>query len=141
MLEIGAFPFLIKKEALQVMIITNTSGKSWILPKGHPEEDLNKPQVAKLETYEEAGIKGVIFDKKLRKEFKREEGGTLVIYPLIIKDILDNWPEESKRQRRLLPIKEAQALVTKKEHSHALAYFSSDELLKKLSEAYLCIGN
>ena len=134
MSEIGAFPFLIKKEKMQIMIITSTSGKSWILPKGHPEEDLNKPQVAELECYEEAGIKGIIVDTKLRKDFKREEGGILAIYPLFIKKILETWPEQKIRQRRLVSIKEALTLVEKKEHVNAIKYFSSPEIIKKLSK-------
>lgn len=133
MLEIGAFPFLQKKEKIQVMIITNTSGKSWILPKGHPEEHLSKSQVAELESYEEAGVKGKIVNTKLREEFNREEGGTLVIYPLLIEKILDEWPEQDIRERRLVSIKEALSLVTKKEHVNAIKYFSSTHMIKKLS--------
>jgi len=115
------------------MIITSTSGKSWILPKGHPEDELNKPQVALLETYEEAGIRGVVF-RKLAKEFKRKEGGSLLIYPLLIKKILDenNWPEESSRKRRLVSINKALSLVTKQEHLQAIEYFSSKLIHNKL---------
>lgn len=132
MLEIGSFPFLFKKEKMYIMIITSTSGKSWLLPKGHPEENLNKSQVAELETYEEAGIKGIIFDRKFRKELKRKEDGTIIIYPLLIKKILDKWPEENKRKRRLVTIKEALELVTKKEHVGAIRYFSTNEMSNKL---------
>ena len=133
-LEIGSFPFLIKKGKIQIMLITNTSGKGWILPKGHPEDDMNKPQVAELETYEEAGVKGTIIDTKLRKEFEREEGGTLIIYPLLIKKILDSWPEQGKRERSLVTIKEALSLVTKKEHVEAINHFSTLEKIKKLAK-------
>ncbi len=132
MLEIGAFPFTLKKDKLKVMIITSTSGKAWILPKGHPENDLKKPQVAELETYEEAGVRGKVIDSKLSEEFNRDEGGTLVIYPLLIEEILDKWPEEDIRERRLVSIKEALELVTKKEHINAIKYFSSPEMTKKL---------
>ncbi len=132
MLEIGAFPFTLKKDKLKVMIITSTSGKAWILPKGHPENDLKKPQVAELETYEEAGVRGKVIDSKLSEEFNRDEGGTLVIYPLFIEEILDKWPEGDIRERRLVSIKEALELVTKKEHINAIKYFSSPEMTKKL---------
>ncbi len=133
-LEIGSFPFLIKKGKIHIMIITSTSGKSWILPKGHPEDELNKPQVALLETYEEAGIRGVVFNRKLAKEFKRKEGGSLLIYPLLIKKILDenNWPEKSSRKRRLVSINKALGLVTKQEHLRAIEYFSSELIRNKL---------
>ncbi|MCP3849127.1 MAG: NUDIX hydrolase [Gammaproteobacteria bacterium] len=132
MFEIGAFPFLIKKEKMQIMIITSTSGKFWMLPKGHPEDDLNNPQVAELETYEEAGIKGIIIDKKMREEFDHEEGGTLLVYPLLIKEVLDEWPEQNVRERRLVTVKEALSLVTKKQHVNAIKYFSSPEIINKL---------
>jgi len=137
MLEIGSFPFLYKKRKMYIMIITSISGKSWILPKGQPEDDLNKSQVAVLETYEEAGIKGIICDKKFREEFKRDEDGTIVIYPLLIKKILPSWPEKSKRERRLVTIKEALNLVTKKEHLKAINYFSSADMSSKFSKAII----
>ncbi|MCU7953339.1 MAG: hypothetical protein KZQ64_08125 [gamma proteobacterium symbiont of Bathyaustriella thionipta] len=120
---------------MYIMIITSTSGKSWILPKGHPEDDLNNAQVAELETYEEAGVKGIIFDKKFRKELKRKEDGTIIIYPLLIKKILDKWPEEYKRERRLVTIKDALALVTKKQHIGAIRYFSTTTMSNKLYKA------
>lgn len=134
MFEIGAFPFLIKKEKLQIMIITNTSGKSWILPKGKPEDNLNKAQVAELETFEEAGIKGTVVNTKLREEFKREEGGIIIIYPLLIKKILETWPEQKIRKRRLVNIKEALALVTKKEHLKAIKHFSTSDMIINLTK-------
>ena len=132
MLEIGAFPFTKKKGKLYVMLVTNTSGKLWILPKGHPEPDLKNHQVAELETFEEAGVAGKILSKSLHKEFKRENGGMLLICPLLIEDIFDKWQEQSKRQRRLVKIKEALSLVTRKEHLNAIKHFSSTEIKQQL---------
>lgn len=134
MTEIGAFPFLFKKEKIYFMIITNTSGNAWILPKGHPEDNLNKCQVAELETYEEAGVKGKIIDSKLKEEFKRDDGGTLLIYPLLIKNTLDKWPEQHFRERRLVNIKEALQLVNKPEHLGAIKHFTSPDIIKKLKK-------
>lgn len=134
MLEIGAFPFLIKKEKIQIMLITNSSGKCWILPKGHPEDDLKKSQVAELESYEEAGVKGIVFDRKLCKAFKSENGNTLIIYPLLIKRTLARWPEDTLRKRRLVSIKEALSLVTRKEHLDAIKYFSDPQISKRFTK-------
>jgi 8-oxo-dGTP pyrophosphatase MutT (NUDIX family) len=132
MIEIGAFPFLYKKGKLQIMLITITSGNSWILPKGKPEDDMSKSQVAELESYEEAGIRGNIIDNKLKEEFKRDDGGTLIIYPLHIETILDEWPEQHFRERKLLSIKDALDIVTKAEHLAAIKYFSEVDFIKKL---------
>lgn len=132
MLEIGAFPFLYKKDKVYIMLIQTISGNSWILPKGHPEENLNEAEVAELESYEEAGVKGKVFNSGLHKEFKRESGGTIIIYPMLIKKTLDDWPEKNYRERRLVTIKEAMALVNKKEFLTAIDYFSNPSILKKL---------
>ena len=133
MLEIGSFPFLIKKEKIYIMLVTNTSGKLWILPKGHPESDLKNNELAELETYEEAGVKGKVLNKSFYKEFKNENGGTLLIYPLYIDKILDQWKEDFKRKRCLVKVKDALELVTRKEHRKAIKHFSSKEISQKLS--------
>lgn len=132
MIEIGAFPFLIKKGKLYIMLVTNTSGDSWILPKGHPEPDLKNARVAELETYEEAGVIGEVLHKSQYQEFKREQGGALLIYPLQIEEILDTWKEASIRKRCLVKVKEALQLVTKKEHLNAIKYFICDKNIKQM---------
>ena len=132
MIEIGAFPFLEKKGKLYIMLVTNTSGNLWILPKGHPESNLKNAKVAELETFEEAGVKGKVLVKINNREFKRENGGTLLIYPLLIGEILSKWKEESIRKRRLVKVKEALQLVTRKEHLNAIKYFSSEQKKQQL---------
>jgi len=129
--EIGAFPFLRKKGKMYVMLVTNTSGNLWILPKGHPEDDLKHHKVAELETYEEAGVTGIL-TKSLNRKFKNDNGGILLIYPLSIKNTLDEWKEQSKRKRKLVKVKEALQLVTRKEHLNAIKHFSSGNCLQKL---------
>ena len=138
MLEIGAFPFLFKKEKLHIMLITNTAGSNWLLPKGHPEEELKKIEVAELETYEEAGIKGLMLSHKLGEEFSHKEDTKLKIYPLMIKTILteSKWPEENKRKRQLVTLKEALELVTKENHRAAIKHFSSEPCYSLLYEFY-----
>lgn len=132
MLEIGAFPFLIKKQKLLIMLVKTTSGNSWILPKGHPEDHLQQFQVAELECFEEAGVKGKIYTADFHKAFDRERGGTIIIYPLLIKKTLNQWPEMEYRPRQLVSIKKAQSLVTKKEHADAIEYFSNPDFFKKI---------
>ncbi|MCU7836781.1 MAG: hypothetical protein KZQ83_16220 [gamma proteobacterium symbiont of Taylorina sp.] len=129
--EIGSFPFLKKKGKIYVMLVTNISGNLWILPKGHPEDSLKNHKVAELETYEEAGVTGILA-KSLNREFKNECGGTLLIYPLSIKKTLTEWKEKSKRKRKLVKVKEALQLVTRKEHLNAIKHFSSKVTLEKL---------
>lgn len=133
-MEIGAFPFTIKKGKLWVMIITNCSGRSWILPKGQPESDKRDAQVAHLEAFEEAGVLGKQNVSRKHKSFKRKDGGFLNVYPFKIRKILGSWPEKNVRKRSLVPVKEALSLVTRKEHVNAINYFSRPENLKVLAK-------
>ena len=127
MLQIGAFPFLFKKNQLYIMLITNTSGKHWILPKGNIESHLKHYEVAEMETLEEAGVKGHVLDKKIFEEYTTDNGDTLRIYPLLINKILDDWPEAYFRRRKLVEAEEALKMVTRTEHFKAIEFFTNPD--------------
>lgn len=134
-MEIGAFPFVIRRGKPLLMIITNRSGKAWILPKGQPEQSLSNAQVALLEASEEAGVVGKLVAPLQHKDFKRRGGGFLRIYPLAISKVLRKWPEQSFRKRELVSVKQALELVTHKEHIEAINYFTRPERLKQLARS------
>ena len=133
-MEIGAFPFTIKKGKVMVMIITNCSGRSWILPKGQPEADKGDAQVAHLEAFEEAGVLGKRGVSRKHRNFKRKDGGFLSVYPLRIRKVLGTWPEKNVRKRALVSVKEALSRVTRREHVNAIIYFSKPGNIKRLSK-------
>lgn len=133
-MEIGAFPFTIKKGKIMVMIITNCSGRSWILPKGQPEADKGNAQVAHLEAFEEAGVIGKQSVSRKHRNFKRKDGGFLSVYPMKIRKVLGTWPEKNVRKRALVSVEEALSRVTRREHVNAITYFSRPENIKRLSK-------
>lgn len=47
--QAGAVPFLHKKGVLHIVLITNSSGTRWIIPKGRLEEHLTPQEVALME--------------------------------------------------------------------------------------------
>lgn len=132
-IEIGAFPFVIKQGKLMLIIITNRSGKAWILPKGQRERDISNAQVAIEESVEEAGVVGKLVGTKCYKDFERKGDRLLRVYPLCISKLLRKWPEQHFRKRKLVSVKEALSLVTRKEHVDAIKYFSKPKILKQLS--------
>jgi 8-oxo-dGTP pyrophosphatase MutT (NUDIX family) len=134
-IEIGAFPFVIRRGKPLLMIITNRSGKAWILPKGQPEQGLSYAQVALLEASEEAGVEGKLVAPLRHKDFKRRGGGFLRIYPLAVRKVLRKWPEQSFRKRELVSVKQALERVTHKEHVEAINYFTRPEKLKQLARS------
>ncbi len=133
-MEIGAFPFTIKKGKLMIMIITNCSGRAWILPKGQPESDKGDAHVAHLEAYEEAGVIGKQSLSRRHRNFKRKDGGFLSVYPLKIRKVLGTWPEKNTRKRALVSVKEALSRVNRREHVDAIIYFSKPENMKRLAK-------
>lgn len=120
------------------MIITNSSGNAWILPKGQPELDLRNSQVALLEAFEEAGIIANLVISIRHKDFERKSGDILRVYPLEVCKILSKWPEKNYRKRKLVSVKDALSLVTRIEHVNAIKYFSKPENLKKLCKKFNC---
>src|SRR6185369_8705085 len=54
--QIGALPYLFRGGRLHLVIVTNSSQTRWILPKGQPEPDMPRQDVAVMEAMEEAGV-------------------------------------------------------------------------------------
>ena len=110
----------------RVALITNRSDMTkWGLPKGGWE--LDEPYAAtaaERESYEEAGVKGIIgaeLHQKAEYMAKSKKNAIRVRwFVLYVTDLLEEWPESSQRRRCVVDISEAIALVKKPEHRQAL---------------------
>ncbi len=108
--EIAAFGYRIVDGKLKLLLVTNRNRRHWILPKGQPEAHLADPQVALLEAYEEGGMLG-----KLDKRFgvheiridTRDGCVRLHVYVVRIRKLLDSWPENTFRKRKLVDVETA----------------------------------
>jgi 8-oxo-dGTP pyrophosphatase MutT (NUDIX family) len=97
----------------RVCLITTSSGKRWIVPKGHREAGHSARKTAKLEAWEEAGIAGKLEDKRLG-EFVYEKAGNkfrVKVFALQVTKVADRWPERKKRKRRWLAYREAKRRI------------------------------
>jgi 8-oxo-dGTP pyrophosphatase MutT (NUDIX family) len=86
----------------RVCVVTTSSGKRWIVPKGHQEPGDSLRKTAKLEAWEEAGIAGKIHDKPVG-EFIYEKAGAkykVTVFAMYVKKVADRWPESKKRKRQ-----------------------------------------
>ncbi len=104
--RIGALPFLMQDGALHLVIITNRSGSRWILPKGRPEPDMTRQEVALMEAVEEAGAFGTVVPNA-RTHCAVNDEFILHLYPLKVAGLLRKWPESDFRKRRVLPFEKA----------------------------------
>jgi CYTH domain-containing protein len=109
--QIGALPFLMRRGQLHLVLVTNSAQSRWIIPKGHPEPDMTRQEVAVMEAMEEAGVIGSCISG-LRSTCNRKGEHTLSIYPLKVTTLLKKWPEMEWRKRLVLPADKALSMIS-----------------------------
>ena len=97
----------------RVCLVTASSGRRWILPKGTLEPGQTLAECAVMEAWEEAGIHGRAGRRPLARYESRKAGRPCIvsIFRLFVEDIADNWPERDLRRRRWVSISQAIAEV------------------------------
>jgi 8-oxo-dGTP pyrophosphatase MutT (NUDIX family) len=109
--QIGALPFLLRGGRLHLVIVTNSTQTRWIIPKGQPETDMPRQDVAVMEAMEEAGVIGSCVPG-LRVAYHRKGEKTLYIYPMKVTTVLKKWPEMEWRKREVLPVNKALKMIS-----------------------------
>lgn len=115
---VAAVPFRIDHAGLVQVLLISTSSGQWIVPKGGVQEG-NTPQGAALqEAWEEAGAEGYITGTEplgvwhcVRRGTGSEEAVEAVVYPMIVESLGKHWPEDRRRLRRWVTIREAMEIV------------------------------
>ncbi|MBN1895272.1 DNA-3-methyladenine glycosylase I [bacterium] len=113
----GILPYQINSGKLRVLLITNRSGKKWIIPKGKIEPGMNALSSAEKEAYEEAGIRGGTHSFPIGK-FRHAKDGLpldIEVYAMSVEAVLDDWPESGFRIRRWCSVEEAAGLTENRE--------------------------
>ena len=58
--QAAAIPYRVRKGTLEVALVTSSSGKRWVLPKGCIDPGERAWEAAERETEEEAGLRGKV---------------------------------------------------------------------------------
>jgi phosphohistidine phosphatase len=113
----GIIPFRKKDGKNELLMITSRGGKKWIFPKGIVEPDMTSVESAAKEAYEEAGVKGEIYPKKIGTYTYKKWGDQcrVQVYLMRVNELLKEWPEAYLRQRKWVFLEEAKELVQLKE--------------------------
>ena len=109
----GVIPYRIKKKEMQILLISSRSGKNWTIPKGIIESSLEKTESAMKEAFEEAGLIGNI-DETITWQFRFRKWGGICdvrLYPMLVTDELDEFPEIKTREKKWLSVEDAIKLV------------------------------
>ncbi|XP_044491286.1 nudix hydrolase 17, mitochondrial-like, partial [Mangifera indica] len=116
---VGCIPYRFKNGAdvditdeLEVLVVTSQKGRAQglMFPKGGWEVDESLEQAALRESIEEAGVLGNVERELGKWNFVSKSQGTLYegyMFPLLVKEQLEVWPEKDVRQRIWMSIDEA----------------------------------
>jgi 8-oxo-dGTP pyrophosphatase MutT (NUDIX family) len=101
-----------------VLLLTSRETGRWIIPKGWPVKRMKPWEAAAREAYEEAGLLGSVgrepvgtylYDKRL------DNGRTVVVevtvFPMAVRQQLEDWPERGERRSRWVTPGQAAMLV------------------------------
>lgn len=88
----------------RVCLITSSSGKRWLVPKGNRQSGCDLRETAAREAWEEAGLVGRIKSRPLGTyEFvKFGRPHEVVVFHMSVREAKPHWPERNKRRRRWL---------------------------------------
>ncbi|KAH6799395.1 nudix hydrolase-like protein 17 [Perilla frutescens var. frutescens] len=104
-------PSVVEEEEIEVLVITSQrKGKGMLFPKGGWEIDESIEDAALRETVEEAGVVGDVERKLGKWNFKSKSSDTSYeghMFPLLVKEQLEFWPEKDVRQRLWISVREA----------------------------------
>jgi diphosphoinositol-polyphosphate diphosphatase len=110
--QAGCVPVRGGKDDFSVLLVTNKSGKNWVLPKGTVKKTEQDHEAAVRETKEEAGIKGDVVGP-LGLYFDHKKDYAIQFYTLQVTKEKKKWSEKTKRRRKWFLIDEAIATVKK----------------------------
>jgi 8-oxo-dGTP pyrophosphatase MutT (NUDIX family) len=106
MRQFAALPYARRDGRCIVLLVTSRETRKWILPKGQPERNKNPCDVAAIEAFEEAGVRGKVAPKPFGeyRTTKRLANGVelpslVEVYLLAVETVLHDWPERHERER------------------------------------------
>jgi 8-oxo-dGTP pyrophosphatase MutT (NUDIX family) len=97
----------------EILLITSTGGKRWLIPKGLIEPDMTPWESAANEAYEEAGVLGHTDEMEIGvyEYFKWGATCRVRVYLMSVEKELDPFPESTFRTRRWVAAREAAAMT------------------------------
>jgi 8-oxo-dGTP pyrophosphatase MutT (NUDIX family) len=103
---------------LEIMLVTSRQTRRWIIPKGNVDHGMAPHAAAAQEAEEEAGVLGDISHDSLGSFTyeKRIVGGLCVtakvmVFPLAVREVKDEWKESNWRRRRWFAIDDAANVI------------------------------
>ncbi|CAH8363509.1 unnamed protein product [Eruca vesicaria subsp. sativa] len=106
---VGCIPYRFKltsdgkiSDKVEVLVISSQKGHAMMFPKGGWELDESVEEAASRESLEEAGVLGNVEHQLGKWDFLSKSRGTYyegLMFPMLVTEQLELWPEQHARQR------------------------------------------
>jgi 8-oxo-dGTP pyrophosphatase MutT (NUDIX family) len=93
----------------KICLVTSSSGKRWVVPKGMIDRGMNASETALQEAWEEAGLVGVLGPAPVGSYVYDKWGNTchVTVFVMRVTEAAEDWPERGVRERSWLSIRQA----------------------------------
>jgi 8-oxo-dGTP pyrophosphatase MutT (NUDIX family) len=129
--QFAALCYRISRDKPQILLVTSRKTGRWIIPKGWPMDGLTPAECAAKEAWEEAGVVGKVRDQCLglySYDKIIDTGGGLpcvaMIYPVKVKVLAQEYPEQAQRRRKWFSPKKAAARLAEPELARIVRDFN-----------------
>lgn len=121
----AVIPYRIQDEKLEILLITSSAGKRWIIPKGMIELFMKPHYSAAKEAWEEAGVVGEVSETPIGTYSYKKLGCNFLVevFLLRVETVFKDWPEVKIRKREWLSLKQAIKRIEEPELKQILMEF------------------
>lgn len=113
-MQSAVIPYRRQDRDIEILLVSSSSGRHWVVPKGIHEPGLSAPASAAEEAREEAGVLGHPDDYPVGQYSYPKWGATctVTVFPMEVTKVIpaSEW-EESHRARKWVSIEDAAALL------------------------------
>ena len=117
----------------QVCLVTSSNGKRWVIPKGLIDPGQTAAETALQETWEEAGLVGVLQPEPVGTYLYEKFGGTchVTVFVMQVTQVAEDWPECGLRQRCWVSASQAVARLEERGLREVVRAALADELRER----------
>lgn len=131
-MQFAALPFRRRKAEVEILLMTSRDTGRWIIPKGWPMDGKTPAEAAAQEAWEEGGLRGVVSETcagfySYSKLLPDDDGRTpciVAVFPLEVRKLEGEYPEEGIRKLKWFPQRKAAARVDEPELKKIIRNFT-----------------
>ena len=116
--QAAVIPYRIRKERIEVALVTTSNGRRWIVPKGSIDDGERPRDAAIREAREEAGLRGIVERTPVGRYHHVDGGGSyrVDVYLMRVTRVHGRWLEDKRRRRRWMNVRKAAARLRDELH-------------------------